>query len=55
MRPSRRLILTATNQLRRKLLGLPEKAPETAEDDLVVVGGGYSGMGALRFQERGRG
>lgn len=38
--------LAATNQLRRKLLGLPEKAPETAEYDLVVVGGGYSGMGA---------
>lgn len=36
----------ATNQLRRKLLGLPEKAPETQEYDLVVVGGGYSGMGA---------
>ncbi|HYF33953.1 MAG TPA: FAD-dependent oxidoreductase [Prosthecobacter sp.] len=36
----------ATNQLRRKLLGLPETAPETAEYDLVVVGGGYSGMGA---------
>jgi ribulose 1,5-bisphosphate synthetase/thiazole synthase len=38
--------LAATNQLRRKLLGLPEKAPETQEYDLVVVGGGYSGMGA---------
>jgi len=37
---------TATNQLRRKLLGLPEVAPETEEYDLVVVGGGYSGMGA---------
>ncbi len=36
----------ASNQLRRKLLGLPEKAPETQEYDLVVVGGGYSGMGA---------
>jgi len=36
----------ATNQLRRKMLGLPEKAPETKEYDLVVVGGGYSGMGA---------
>ena len=35
-----------TNTLRRKLLGLPEKAPETPEYDLVVVGGGYSGMGA---------
>ena len=38
--------LTATNQLRRKLLGLPETAPETPEYDLVVVGGGYSGLGA---------
>lgn len=38
--------LVTTNQLRRKLLGLPEKAPETQEYDLVVVGGGYSGMGA---------
>ncbi|MES2595487.1 MAG: FAD-dependent oxidoreductase [Verrucomicrobiota bacterium] len=38
--------LAATNQLRRKLLGLPEKAPESQEYDLVVVGGGYSGMGA---------
>lgn len=38
--------LAETNQLRRKLLGLPEKAPETPEYDLVVVGGGYSGMGA---------
>lgn len=36
----------ATNQLRKKLLGLPEVAPETEEYDLVVVGGGYSGMGA---------
>lgn len=36
----------ATNQLRRKLLRLPEKAPESAEYDLVVVGGGYSGLGA---------
>ncbi len=36
----------ASNQLRRKLLGLPEKAPETQEYDLIVVGGGYSGMGA---------
>ncbi|MGC3944859.1 MAG: FAD-dependent oxidoreductase [Chryseolinea sp.] len=35
-----------TNKLRHKLLGLPEKAPETQEYDLVVVGGGYSGMGA---------
>ncbi|MFZ4594930.1 MAG: FAD-dependent oxidoreductase, partial [Verrucomicrobiaceae bacterium] len=36
----------ATNQLRRKLQGLPEKAPESTEYDLVVVGGGYSGLGA---------
>ena len=36
----------ATNQLRRQSLGLPETAPETEEYDLVVVGGGYSGMGA---------
>lgn len=35
-----------TNKLRRQLLGLPEKAPETEEYDLVVIGGGYSGMGA---------
>lgn len=35
-----------TNKLRRKLLGLPYKAPETKEFDLVVVGGGYSGLGA---------
>ena len=35
-----------TNKLRRQLLGLPDKAPETEEYDLVVVGGGYSGMGA---------
>ena len=32
--------------MRKKMLGLPEKAPETSEYDLVVVGGGYSGMGA---------
>jgi ribulose 1,5-bisphosphate synthetase/thiazole synthase len=38
--------LAATNKLRRQLLGLPDKAPETSEYDLVVVGGGYSGMGA---------
>ena len=38
--------LAATNKLRRQLLGLPEKAPETTEFDLVVIGGGYSGMGA---------
>lgn len=36
----------ATNKLRRELLNLPEKAPETTEYDLVVVGGGYSGLGA---------
>jgi len=35
-----------TNKLRRQLLGLPDKAPETEEYDLVVIGGGYSGMGA---------
>ncbi len=38
--------VAATNQLRKKLLGLPDVAPETEEYDLVVVGGGYSGMGA---------
>ncbi|WP_461783094.1 FAD-dependent oxidoreductase [Prosthecobacter sp.] len=37
---------TPTADMRRKMLGLPEKAPETPEYDLVVVGGGYSGMGA---------
>lgn len=31
---------------RRKLLNLPEKAIEQANYDLVVVGGGYAGMGA---------
>jgi ribulose 1,5-bisphosphate synthetase/thiazole synthase len=36
----------ATNKLRRESLGLPEQAPETKEYDLVVVGGGYSGLGA---------
>jgi len=35
-----------TTKLRHKLLGLPDKAPETSEYDLVVVGGGYSGLGA---------
>ena len=35
-----------TDKLRRRLLGLPDKAPETKEFDLVVVGGGYSGLGA---------
>ncbi|OYW75169.1 MAG: NADH-dependent oxidoreductase [Verrucomicrobia bacterium 12-59-8] len=38
--------VAATNKLRRQLLGLPDKAPETSEFDLVVIGGGYSGMGA---------
>jgi ribulose 1,5-bisphosphate synthetase/thiazole synthase len=33
-------------QLRRTASGLPEVAPESKEYDLVVVGGGYSGMGA---------
>jgi ribulose 1,5-bisphosphate synthetase/thiazole synthase len=37
---------TPTADMRKKMLGLPEKAPETPEYDLVVVGGGYSGMGA---------
>ncbi len=31
---------------RKKALGLPAAAPETKEYDLVVCGGGYSGMGA---------
>ena len=31
---------------RRRLLGLPERMPESEEYDLVVCGGGYSGMGA---------
>lgn len=31
---------------RHKELGLPNEAPETKEYDLVVVGGGYSGLGA---------
>ncbi len=35
-----------TAQLRRTLRGLPEQPPESEEYDLVVVGGGYSGMGA---------
>jgi ribulose 1,5-bisphosphate synthetase/thiazole synthase len=38
--------LAETQKLRRSLLGLPDQAPETSEYDLVVVGGGYSGMGA---------
>ncbi len=33
-------------QWRRKLLGLPEEPTRRAGYDLVVVGGGYSGMGA---------
>jgi ribulose 1,5-bisphosphate synthetase/thiazole synthase len=37
---------TPTADMRKKMLGLPEKAPETSQYDLVVVGGGYSGMGA---------
>ncbi|MEZ5387347.1 MAG: FAD-dependent oxidoreductase [Prosthecobacter sp.] len=37
---------TPTTDMRKKLLGLPKEAPETEEYDLVVVGGGYSGMGA---------
>jgi ribulose 1,5-bisphosphate synthetase/thiazole synthase len=35
-----------TATLRRELLGLPEEAPETKEYDLVVIGGGYAGMGS---------
>ncbi len=38
--------LAETQKLRHKLLNVPDKAPETQEYDLVVVGGGYSGMGA---------
>jgi len=38
--------LSEVQKLRRQLLGLPAEAPETKEYDLVVVGGGYSGMGA---------
>lgn len=37
---------TPSTDMRKKMLGLPEVAPETSEYDLVVVGGGYSGMGA---------
>ena len=33
-------------QWRRELLGLPEKPIERSDYDLIVVGGGYSGMGA---------
>lgn len=36
----------ATAQLRRELLRLPETPPETEVYDLVVVGGGYAGLGA---------
>ena len=36
--------LQRRDKLRRQLLGLPEKAPETEEFDLVVVGGGNSGV-----------
>ncbi len=35
-----------TNALRRQLLGLAAEPPQTEEYDLVVVGGGYAGMGA---------
>ena len=38
--------VAGTQALRRTLLRLPDLAPETPEYDLVVVGGGYSGMGA---------
>src|SRR5215212_2289275 len=31
---------------RKKLLGLPDKPVEAGEFDLVVVGGGYAGMGS---------
>jgi hypothetical protein len=37
---------TALAEFRRKALKLPESAPESPEYDLVVVGGGYSGLGA---------
>lgn len=33
-------------KFRHASLGLPDEAPESKEYDLVVVGGGYSGMGA---------
>ncbi len=39
-------IFTPDVSMRKKMLGLPEPAPETSEYDLVVVGGGYSGLGA---------
>ncbi len=35
-----------TRHERKALLGLPDNSPETEEFDLVVCGGGYSGMGA---------
>jgi hypothetical protein len=34
-----------TRHERKVLMGLPDVAPETAQFDLVVVGGGYSGLG----------
>lgn len=34
------------HSFRREMLGLPEAVPVAGEYDLVVVGGGYSGMGA---------
>ncbi|QIF05317.1 FAD-dependent oxidoreductase [Roseimicrobium sp. ORNL1] len=36
----------ALASFRHKSLGLPDEAPATKEYDLVVVGGGYAGMGA---------
>jgi hypothetical protein len=36
----------ATREERRKLTQQPAQMPESAEYDLVVIGGGYSGMGA---------
>ena len=36
----------ALAKFRRQALNLPEQAPETAEYDLVVCGGGYAGIGA---------
>ena len=35
-----------TRDARRALLQLPAQSPESAEYDFVVIGGGYSGMGA---------